>query len=163
MDSSVAPAGGELNAVVTREIIRIHMEAVGRGPRRAYTSHHDNVLFTILEGTLSPGERKLAANGDGESVRAIKRQLHRVMDEELRGAVSRLTARQVVASLNDLHLDPDVAVELFVLDSSLVQGNGTGRRVARRQTEDEPMPDSQPPSDGELNAAITREVIRIQN
>ncbi|HET9677325.1 MAG TPA: Na-translocating system protein MpsC family protein [Solirubrobacterales bacterium] len=116
---------------MTREVIRIHMEAIGRGPRRAYTFHNDNVLFTILEGTMTPGEQKLAANGDGESVRAIKRQFHRVMDEDLRDAVKRLTAKQVVATLSDIHLDPDVAVELFILDSSLVQGNGLGHQAAR--------------------------------
>lgn len=115
MDHSV-PAGGELNAAVTREVIRIHVEAIGRGPSRAYTLHNDNVIFTILEGTLTPGEQRLAANGSAETVRAHKRLFHRVMDGDLRDAISRLTDRQVVAFLSDVHLEPDVAVELFILD-----------------------------------------------
>jgi uncharacterized protein YbcI len=116
MDRSGGPAGGELNAAVTKEVIRIHMEAIGKGPRRAFTHHRDTVLFTILEGTLTPGEQRLAANGNGESVRAHKRLFHKAMDGDLRDAVSRLTGRQVVAFLSDIHLDPDVVVEFFILD-----------------------------------------------
>jgi uncharacterized protein YbcI len=108
--------GGELNAAVTREVIRVYTEAVGRGPKRAHSFYNGNVLLTVLEGTLSNGERKLAANGNGEAVRATKRLFHQVMDPDLKTAISELTGRKVVASLSDTHLDPDLSVALFILD-----------------------------------------------
>lgn len=104
---------------MTRKVIRVYTEAVGRGPKRAHSFYSGNVLLTVLEGTLSSGERKLAVNGNGEAVRATKRLFHEVMEPELKASIAELTGRGVVASLSDTHLDPDVSVALFILDRPL--------------------------------------------
>ncbi|HET7120718.1 MAG TPA: Na-translocating system protein MpsC family protein [Solirubrobacterales bacterium] len=107
--------GGELNAAVTREVIHLHAEATGKGPDRAYSMHQGNLVLTVLEGTMTPGERRLARNGQGEEVRRMKRLVHQMMEPELRERITRITGRPVLALLGDSHLEPDLVVSIFVL------------------------------------------------
>lgn len=111
--------GGELNAAVTREVIRVQNESHGRGPKKAYSFHNGNVLVTILEGVLTPGERKLASNGEGEAVLRMRRLYQRSMASELKKGVEAITGRKVVAFMSDNTLEPDMAVETFILDRPL--------------------------------------------
>jgi uncharacterized protein YbcI len=40
------------------------------------------------------------------------------MADEFKAAVERLTGRKVVAFISGNHIDPDIAVELFILDGA---------------------------------------------
>lgn len=111
--------GGELNAAVTREVVRVHSAVVGRGPKKSYSFHNGNLLVTVMLEVMTRAERSLLANGEGEAVLAMRRAAQRAMSEEMKGAVGRLTGRKVVAFMCDNHLDPDMAVEVFILDPPL--------------------------------------------
>jgi uncharacterized protein YbcI len=117
--TSERPRGGELNAAVTREIVRIHTAAIGRGPRKSYSFHNGDTLITVLLEVLTHAERNLIAYGEGEAVLAMRRLSHRAMAEEMKAAVERVTGRRVVAFMSDNHLDPDMAIEVFILDPPL--------------------------------------------
>lgn len=112
-------SGGELNAAVTREVIRVQNEAHGRGPKKAFSLHNGNVLVTVLEEVLTPAERKLASNGEGEAVLRMRSLYQRNMAEDLKKSIEAITGREVVAFMSDNHLDPDMAVEIFILDRPL--------------------------------------------
>ncbi|HWA53546.1 MAG TPA: Na-translocating system protein MpsC family protein [Solirubrobacterales bacterium] len=112
-------SGGELNAAVTREVVRIHTAAIGRGPRKSYSFHNGNTLVTVLLEVLTRAEQNLLAYEEGEAVLAMRRLSQRAMAEELKAAVARLTGREVIALMSDNHLDPDMAVQVFVLDAPL--------------------------------------------
>lgn len=112
-------SGGELNAAVTREVIRVQNESHGRGPKKAYSFHAGNVLTTVLEDVLTPAERRLAGNGEGDAVLKMRRLYQRSMEPELRKCIEEITGCKVLAFMSDNHLDPDVAVEVFILDGSL--------------------------------------------
>jgi len=112
-------SGGELNAAVTREVIRVQNESHGRGPKKAFSFHNGNVLVTILEEVLTPAERKLAGDGESEAVLRMRSLYQRNMAAELKKGIEAITGRQVVAVMSDNHLDPDIAVETFILDRPL--------------------------------------------
>ncbi len=112
-------SGGELNAAVTREVIRVQNESHGRGPKKAFSFHNGNVLVTVLEEVLTPAERRLAANGEGDAVLKMRRLYQRSMAPELKKSIEEITGCKVTAFLSDNHLDPDMAVETFILDRSL--------------------------------------------
>lgn len=112
-------SGGELNAAVTREVVRVQSESQGRGPRKAFSFHNGNVLITVLEEVLTPAERRLASNGEGDAILDMRRLYQRSMAPELKASVEAVTGRQVVAFLSDNHLEPDLAVEIFILDLPL--------------------------------------------
>jgi uncharacterized protein YbcI len=108
--------GGELNAAITRAVVAAEREHVGRGPTRARTFYRGNVVVVILGQTMTRAERKLVDAGRGEAVLAIRRELQETMRSDLTAAVERLTRCGVVAFMSASHLDPDLAVEVFVLD-----------------------------------------------
>jgi uncharacterized protein YbcI len=119
MLDSKSLSGGELNAAVTREVIRVQNESHGRGPKKAFSFHNGNVLVTVLEEVLTPAERKLAASGESEAVLRMRGLYQRSMTEDLKKSIEAITGREVVAVLSDNHVDPDMAVEIFILDRPL--------------------------------------------
>lgn len=112
-------SGGELNAAITREIVKIHTAAIGRGPKKSYAFHNGDMLVTVLLKVLTRAEQTLIAHGEADSVRDARRLAQRAMTEEMVAAVERLTGRRVVAFMADNHLEPDMAIEVFMLDSPL--------------------------------------------
>ncbi|HEX6780654.1 MAG TPA: Na-translocating system protein MpsC family protein [Solirubrobacterales bacterium] len=119
MPDSQPLSGGELNAAVTREVIRVQNECHGRGPKKAFSFHNGNVLVTVLEEVLTPAERKLASSGESDAVLRMRGLYQRSMAEELKRGIEAITGREVVAFLSDNHLEPDLAVETFILDRPL--------------------------------------------
>lgn len=112
-------SGGELNAAVTREVVRIHSANLGRGPKKSFSHHSGSVVITIMQEVMTQAEQSLAAGGEGDAVLAMRRLAQRTMAEEMKATVERLTARRVIAFMSDNHLEPDMAVEVFILDSPL--------------------------------------------
>jgi uncharacterized protein YbcI len=119
-ESSAAPlTGGELNAAVTREVVRIHTAAIGRGPRKSYSFHNGDTLVTVLLEVLTRAEQNLVGYGEEDAVLATRRLSQRAMAAEMKAAVARLTGREVLAFMSDNHLDPDMAVQVFILEPPL--------------------------------------------
>lgn len=119
MVESVRLGGGELNAAVTREVVRIHTANLGRGPKKSFSFHNGNILITVMHEALTRAEQNLASSGEGEAVLRMRRLFQRTMREELTASVEKLTGRRVVALMSDNHLDPELAVEVFMLDAPL--------------------------------------------
>ncbi|HEU4944244.1 MAG TPA: Na-translocating system protein MpsC family protein [Solirubrobacterales bacterium] len=112
-------AGGELNAAVTREVVRIHTAAIGRGPKKSYSFHNGDTLITVLLEVLTRAERNLISYDEGDAVLAMRRLTQRAMADEMKAAIERVTGRKVIALMSDNHLDPDMAIEVFILDPPL--------------------------------------------
>ncbi len=112
-------SGGELNAAITREVVRIHTAAIGRGPKKSYSFHNGDTLVTVLLEVLTRAEQNLVAYDEGEAVLAMRQLSQRAMAAEMKAAVARLTGRKVLAFMSDNHLDPDMAVQVFILEPAL--------------------------------------------
>jgi uncharacterized protein YbcI len=108
--------GGRLNHDITNAVVRSHRRYVGRGPTRAQTFYHHNIVVVVLQDVLTVGERSIAADGHHEMVDELRSQLQQTMRGDLVGAVERLTGCQVEAFMSANHIEPDLALELFVLD-----------------------------------------------
>lgn len=109
--------GGELNAALTSALVGIHNEHLGRGPRSAYSFHHEHVVVTIMNEVMTKAERTLVSAGHGASVSDTRHLYQEAMKDDFVAAVERLTGRKVTAFVSGNHLSPDVAVEVFILDS----------------------------------------------
>ena len=119
MADTASLTGGELNAAITRALVKIQTSHLGRGPVSASTFHHDNVLVTLMHDVLSHAEKILGLNGDHASVLDWRETLQTTLEADFRAAVEQLTGRTVVAFISANHIDPDVAAEMFILDASL--------------------------------------------
>jgi uncharacterized protein YbcI len=111
--------GGELNAAITSALIGIHAQHLGRGPERASTFYHGNVLVTLMHDVLTPAERTLARTDHRDVISRIRQLFQETMQPDLCAAVERLTGCQVVAFISGNQIDPDVSTEVFILDAPL--------------------------------------------
>jgi uncharacterized protein YbcI len=116
------PAGGHaeqdgmLAAAISNCVVSALARTTGRGPTRAKTTLGENGVFVVLQDTLTRGEQNLTEAGEGLAVLDLRRRWQRVMQAEITGEVERLTSRKVIGFMSDNHIDPDLAVEVFVLE-----------------------------------------------
>jgi uncharacterized protein YbcI len=108
--------GGELNAALTSAIVGIHTNHLGRGPSSASSFHNENVVAVLMRDVMTQVEKTLSRSGSGQAVSNMRHLYQQTMAEEFKEAVERLTGRKVVAFISGNHTDPDIAVELFILD-----------------------------------------------
>ncbi len=57
---------GEIEAEVTKAIVRFEKEILGRGPEDARTYFINDMILIRLKGLITPAERKLAESRDGQ-------------------------------------------------------------------------------------------------
>ena len=81
---------GSPNAEISRSAVPLLREYTARGP----TGEH----------------------AQAERVLAVRHDFQMVMGEELVAVVERTLDRKVIAFMSDNHLDPDLAVEVFILE-----------------------------------------------
>ena len=116
MMSERRPQGGELAAAISNAVVRELARATGRGPTKARTTLGENAVFVVLQDTFTRGEQTLADTGGGNAVLDLRRRWRRVMETQMRSEVENLTGRRVIGFMGDNHIDPDLAVEVFVLE-----------------------------------------------
>jgi uncharacterized protein YbcI len=71
---------------------------------------------SILRGGFTRVEQTLVENGEVESVYQMRRSFQQAMEAEFRQVVEEATGRKVIAYMSSIHIDPDLAIELFVLE-----------------------------------------------
>ena len=97
---------GTMALAISNAVVRLTREYTGRGPTKART---------LLADTLTKGERALVERGERDLVYEMRRAFQRAMRDDLCAAVEMITERQVIAFFSDTHIDPDMAIESFVL------------------------------------------------
>jgi uncharacterized protein YbcI len=107
---------GEIASMISREAVRILHDYTGRGPTKARTLITDELVIITFGDTLTKGERKLLDLGQEEHVLATRRRYQSAMQDDLVSLVEISTSRKVIAFLSDNHLDPDIALEAFVME-----------------------------------------------
>jgi uncharacterized protein YbcI len=112
------PRHGELSAEIATGAVQLLSEYTGRGPTKAHTIINRDSVTIILRDILTKGERSLVAAGKEEEVLRSRYAYQQVMEDDLTGLVERVTGRKALAFLSANHVNPDVAVEFFLLDSS---------------------------------------------
>jgi len=125
MTESQPGLGVEL-AEVTKGMISLHRRFYGKGPTKAKTYAVNDTLICVLEGGFTTVERTLIQEHDVEAVLQVRRSFQRAMKEQFTEVVESALGRKVIAYMSQIHADPDLAVELFVLEPS----GGDDREVA---------------------------------
>ena len=111
------PTGGSLSAAISNAIVRIMSEYIGRGPTKARTSIRDELIVVLMHDTLTKAERTLVDAGQAGFVLETRARFQMTMRDDLVAAVEMLTERKVIAFMSANHTDPDMAAEIFVLES----------------------------------------------
>jgi uncharacterized protein YbcI len=111
---------GQLAADISTAVVHVMSDHTGRGPTRARTVIGGDAVFVILHDSMTRPERVLVEAGKTEEVLQLRRTYQETMETDLVAVVERLTQRKVEAFMSANHLDPDAAVETFLLDGTPV-------------------------------------------
>jgi uncharacterized protein YbcI len=113
---------GQLAAAISNVVVRFIAETTGRGPTRARTTMGRDAIFVVVQDALTKGERTLVDAGDGAVVLRLREAWQRVMHESLNREIEQLTGRHVIGFMSANHVEPDLGVEVFILEPSPVDG-----------------------------------------
>ena len=117
MPSPDAPShDGPVGAAITKAVVGVFRDYTGRGPTKARTVLNEDMVHVLVEETMTTAERQLAAGGEEEFVLDLRRKFQRTMRDDLVAEVEGLVGRKVIAFMSDNTIEPDMALESFVLE-----------------------------------------------
>ena len=108
-------ATGSQGQAIGNLITRLLSDYTGRGPTKARTHFNENLITIVVRDLLTKGERSLIRDGKQDLVLETRRAYQQTMGADLTAGIEEITGRQVIAFLSANHLDPDLAIETFVL------------------------------------------------
>jgi uncharacterized protein YbcI len=104
-------------AAISDEMVRLYKDQFGRGPTRVRTYWcGGDILTSVLEHTLTPAERNLAALGEHQRLRDTRVFFQYATVREFCEPVERLTGRTVKAFISGIDTEVDgLSIETFIL------------------------------------------------
>lgn len=106
-------------------ITRLHRDHYGRGATTTRTIIQRNHVVTFLEDIYTPVERTLIEAGQREAVKTTRQVFQMAMRQAFSEAVEEITGRKVIAFMSQVHFEPDMAAEIFVLEPTTSDGPST--------------------------------------
>jgi uncharacterized protein YbcI len=107
---------GGVEREISRGIVALYKEYMGRGPTSARTFINRDVVTCVVGDALTKAERQLAESDRGHVVREIRRQFQEAMSEDVKRLAAEVTGREVICMLSDHDPIRDIAVEVWVLE-----------------------------------------------
>jgi uncharacterized protein YbcI len=101
---------------ISNAITKLQRENYGRGPESVRTVVGYDHVICFLENTFMPVERTLIDAGETDAVRQTRLAFQRAMESRFVNTVEEISGRKVRAFLSQVSLNPDIAVEVFVLE-----------------------------------------------
>jgi uncharacterized protein YbcI len=129
------PGGRE----IAQAIVALHRRFYGRGATKARTYFvDDHLLIVELRDIFITVEQSLVDRGQEDTVRATRQTFQSAMRDEFIHIVEELTGRRVENYDSVVFVHPQMALEIFMLESA----EGQRERVVREAAEDagEPRP-----------------------
>ena len=106
---------GPHGLAISNLVVRLLSEYTGRGPTKARTHFSDNLITVVVQDLLTKGERSLIRDGKADLVLETRRASQLTMRDDFTAGIEEITGRQVIAFLSANHIDPDIAIESFML------------------------------------------------
>lgn len=101
---------------ISNAITKLQREHYGRGPESVRTVVGYDHIICFLENTFMPVERTLLEAGENSAVRETRLAFQRAMERRFVDTVEEIISRKVRAFLSQVSLNPDISVEVFVLE-----------------------------------------------
>jgi len=107
----------DLNREISRAMVALIKQYVGRGPTSARTYVHDDLVVCVFHDLMTQVEKTLADDEHQELVLELRRTFQETLRDDAITEIERLTGRKVTAFMSDHAIEPDYASEIFVLES----------------------------------------------
>ena len=109
---------------ISNAMVRLYKEAFGRGPTKARAQFAGNdTLVVILESSLTVAERNLVSMGEHQRLREARLFFQYALEDQFRAIVEQALGRRTVAFVSGIDAARDVAMEIFTLEPSEVDGS----------------------------------------
>jgi uncharacterized protein YbcI len=115
MEKDQSDRGRRLSAI-SNGITRLHRDHYGRGATTVRTVMQRNFVMCMLEDIYTPVERTLVDAGRWDAVRETRTIFQDTMRTQFVEVVENALGRKVLAFMSQVHLDPDMSAEIFVLE-----------------------------------------------
>jgi uncharacterized protein YbcI len=125
---SLTQPHGKALSDISNGLAQLHMQFYGRGPTEAKTHFVDDLVVCVLRNGFTTVEETLLARGETEAVEAFRRTFQSAMEEQFTEIVETATGRRVRAYMSQVHVDPAIAIELFMLTPDKPRLNGQPAR-----------------------------------
>src|SRR3977135_2700712 len=106
---------GDVTSAISEAMASLVSRYTGRGATSSRTTFSRDLIVCVMGDTLTPGENSRVQYGKSEAVLVLRRAYQESMAEEAISVVEELSGRRVMAFMSNNHIDPDLAVEIFVL------------------------------------------------
>jgi uncharacterized protein YbcI len=107
---------GRQLVAISNGITRLHREHYGRGATTVRTVMQRNYVMCILDDIYTAVERTLIDAGRADSVRETRTIFQDTMRPHFVAVVEEALGRKVIAFMSQVHFDPDLSAEIFVLE-----------------------------------------------
>jgi uncharacterized protein YbcI len=113
---------GEMLAEISNEMVRAQKKFFGKGPEQAKSYLLDDMLIIVMRGGMTTAEQTMLEFGKQDMVREFRQLFENEMTERLTEMIEDETGRKVLTYQSQILFDPDVVVEMFVLDERGPEG-----------------------------------------
>ena len=101
---------------ISNAITKLQRDHYGRGPESVRTVVGYDHVICFLENSFMPVERTLLEAGENSAVRETRLAFQRAMERRFVDTIEEIISRKVRAFLSQVSLNPDISVEVFVLE-----------------------------------------------
>lgn len=114
------PTRGELQDRICNMMVKFQKEQFGRGAESAKTYIIDDMIIVRMKGVLTPAEKQLAQNQDGQRViKEFRYHLEEVCRPQLEQLVSSVIDAQVISLHCDISTKTGERIDIFIMDRDL--------------------------------------------
>jgi uncharacterized protein YbcI len=108
-------ASGDVRTEISAGLVALLKDFYGRGPERAKTYVHDDLVVCLLRGGFTRVEQTVLEGGHGDDVIRQRMIFQEVMRHRFEQVVEHVTGRRVIGFMSGNQQDPDMICEIFVL------------------------------------------------
>lgn len=117
-------------AAISREVVGLLKDLVGRGPTKSKTYVHDDCVVLLLREGHTRGEETMFQAGSARAVAQSRVDMSETIRPPLVEVIERHTGRKVVGFMSSSQQGPDLISFVFVLDTSplleVIDGDAEG-------------------------------------
>ncbi|HVE67514.1 MAG TPA: Na-translocating system protein MpsC family protein [Solirubrobacteraceae bacterium] len=101
---------------ISNTVVHLMKEHTGKGPPKCRTYVQDELVTVLMRGGFSQVEQTLFEAGKWIDVRSGRQDVQDTLAARFIEAIEKILVRKVIAFMSASHQDPDLQVELFLLE-----------------------------------------------
>jgi uncharacterized protein YbcI len=137
LDGQGATTRGEQAAHISRQMVRLMRDIVGRGPTKARTTIGRDHVLVMFQETLTQGERNVIESGESHAVELLRSSYQQLLKGRATLLIEDTLERKVIGFMSANNFDPDMAAEVFVLEPAKASADGIPQEGEHTQPHDE--------------------------